>query len=1125
MDVRKITGYKSYFGFHHCKANSNGQIWCFWNNFDKTEIIANNDQQITLNLKNHTIEGGTFATAVYAKCTPEERIDLWESIVDMKNLITGPWCMGGFTGPKFTWCNYRIPIKRIWMRLDRILVNEDWTNIFQTNMVKHLSKTGSDHRPLLLKCHNPQQNHIKYFKFLNFWIDLPNFMETVQDCWNEDIKGNPMWRLQCKLKKLSRILSTWSRQNIGDVNDQVRDWEAKVELLEELDIMNNIDQGRENLNRGYAEYVRWLNLQDSLLRQKTQLKWFKDEEDGVQGDEKISKATIKHFKNQFNLNLIDKNSSIIECIPRIITTEDNNFLTKLPEEEEIKNVVFNMSMDSSAGPDGYNGRFFQVCWHIIKNDIVDFMQNFFEGKNLTRFYTHSCLALISKIDTSTSFSELRPISLSNFTNKIISKILAIRLNHFFPKLISENQSGFVTGRSITDNVMLTQEIIHGISKKNKGGNVVLKLDMAKSYDRLSWSFHTKVLNKFGFNDVWIDLIWRSIANAWYTIIINGTRQGFLKSSQGLKQGDPISPSLFIIVAEVLSRSLNSLLNNPNFTPFSMHKNGPQITHLAYADVFSSGNTRSLKLIMSLIKKYEKEGKKNIYFDSMVSKIVKRLNAWQGNMLSSGGRMVLIKSVIQSLPIYILFAINPPKGTLELIEKHIANFFWGTANGRNKYHWSAWENMCFPKSEVGIGTRSMSDVANTLTVKRWWKFREDKSLWADFLMAKYCPRMHLVGKKWVAGNSQAWKHLLWAREKSERYISWKINNGSCSFWWDNWTEIGPLAQICPNDMTRSDSKNKVHHYMEDHIWDVRKLYTSLPSQIVLHIISIDIGVEGRKDYAIWNNTEDGRFSNGSAWDLIRRQKANNDFLSKIWHRDIPFKMSFICWRMFLNKLPFPKSLMHNSNQERVDCACCYIPQHESMQHVLIEGQAAECIWNAMGAPLGITHQHLPINAIFRNWWNVKARNRVQRLVLNATPILIIWEIWKAWTACSELERLTQSVKCTIVCWIKPNIGMLKLNTDGSFFKDSNKAGIEGILRNEEGKMIMAYCMSVYCSSNNKAEALAVEYGVNWEANQVADFLAKQVATSGSMNFYHSYNELPREYRERMDKMEDHFWSAV
>ncbi|XP_060179505.1 uncharacterized protein LOC132609505 [Lycium barbarum] len=223
------------------------------------DIITNTDQQITLNLKESPVDGGYFVTFVYAKCTPEERVELWGSI-----------------GPKFTWCHYWAPKKRIWMRLDRILVNDEWAEKFQNNIVKHLSRSGSDHRPLLLKSRNPQHDHIKYFKFLSFWTEIPGFLEIVQNCWDKEVNGNAMWKLQTKLKRLSYTLSAWSRHDLGDINDAVKDWEAKVELLEELDIMNNIDQGRQDLNKGHAEYVKWLNFHDSRLKKKTKHQWFND---------------------------------------------------------------------------------------------------------------------------------------------------------------------------------------------------------------------------------------------------------------------------------------------------------------------------------------------------------------------------------------------------------------------------------------------------------------------------------------------------------------------------------------------------------------------------------------------------------------------------------------------------------------------------------------------------------------------------------------------------------------------------------------------------------------------------------------------------------------------------------
>ncbi|XP_060200566.1 uncharacterized protein LOC132628819 [Lycium barbarum] len=175
-------------------------------------------------------------------------------------------------------------------------------------------------------------------------------------------------------------------------------------------------------------------------------------------------------------------------------------LSKISIEEEIKDAIFDMSSTSSAGLDGFNGMCYQKCWEIIKVDVIKFFQSFFYGSGLTKFYSHSFLALIPIVNSPSNFLELRNIGLSNFSNKIISKILARRLNPLFPKLISYNQSGFVKGRLINDNILLDQEIVHDISKTSKGENIVIKMDMVKAYDRLSWKFLTGVLKSFGFSE-------------------------------------------------------------------------------------------------------------------------------------------------------------------------------------------------------------------------------------------------------------------------------------------------------------------------------------------------------------------------------------------------------------------------------------------------------------------------------------------------------------------------------------------------------------------------------------------------------------------------------------------------
>ncbi|XP_059281377.1 uncharacterized protein LOC132035076 [Lycium ferocissimum] len=154
------------------------------------------------------------------------------------------------------------------------------------------------------------------------------------------------------------------------------------------------------------------------------------------------------------------------------------------------------------------------CWNIIKKDIMTFVSDFFNGKGLTKFYIDTCLGLIPKVDSPSTFKDFRTINHRSCTNKIILMLLGRRLNPILNKLISQNQSRFVTGRLIIENIMLAQEIIHDISMPNQGINLVIKLDMAKAYERLSWSFLFNVLHKLGFSSEWIDIIRRIISSVW-----------------------------------------------------------------------------------------------------------------------------------------------------------------------------------------------------------------------------------------------------------------------------------------------------------------------------------------------------------------------------------------------------------------------------------------------------------------------------------------------------------------------------------------------------------------------------------------------------------------------------------
>ena len=197
----------------------------------------------------------------------------------------------------------------------------------------------------------------------------------------------------------------------------------------------------------------------------------------------------------------------------------NDSLKSIPTIDELKEVIFSMNPTSAPGIDGMNVFFFQKCWNIIKNDLLAVINAFFCCQVLPKYFSHACQILLPKVKNPNKLSEFRFISLSNFTNKIVSKLLCLRLAFMLPNLISPNQSGFVNGISISENIMLGQEIIHQIKKPTIGSDVVIKLDMAKAYDRVSWSYIFLILRKIGFDEVFIYMTWRIMANNCHSIII------------------------------------------------------------------------------------------------------------------------------------------------------------------------------------------------------------------------------------------------------------------------------------------------------------------------------------------------------------------------------------------------------------------------------------------------------------------------------------------------------------------------------------------------------------------------------------------------------------------------------
>ncbi|XP_055830840.1 uncharacterized protein LOC129899857 [Solanum dulcamara] len=342
-------------------------------------------------------------------------------------------------------------------------------------------------------------------------------------------------------------------------------------------------------------------------------------------------------------------------------------------------------------------------------------------------------------------------------------------------------------------------------------------------------------------------------------------------------------------AAVFSLNDMSAAGPDGFNGFHMEKKGPSINHLSFADdviIFTSTSNFSLKMIMKTMQLYEhtsgqlinKEksqcmiplntdpaiiekvtsitgfksthgpitylgcplyigGQRIIYFTSMVSKVISRIRGWQTKILSYGGRVILIKSVLQSLPIHLLSAITPTVTTLKQITRLMADFFWGWDKEKRKYHWASWKTLSYPVEEGGIGMKNIQDVCLALQYKQWWTFRSKKTLWGEFLKANYCQRAHPVINKWNTCQSLMWKHMVANKMNIEPHINWHINSGTCSFWWDDWMGIGPLANH--NSYLPRLNNTTVSEYLENGELNMQKIRKDAPPQLVQQILSTDI----------------------------------------------------------------------------------------------------------------------------------------------------------------------------------------------------------------------------------------------------------------------------------------------
>ncbi|KAK4411853.1 hypothetical protein Sango_0258300 [Sesamum angolense] len=425
----------------------------------------------------------------------------------------------GYVGSPYT-CYSR----RLRQRLDLVLISSCWMTVFPKMQVAHLELSHSDHRGLLVEAECSVERKVSSFCFQHMWTTHSEFLGVVCRNWRYPTVGSGMMRLQQKLTRLKHCLKEWNKTVFGNVFDNVVAAERGLKEPDEAYDQDPCDRTLVEHNRCSAELVRVLAQEETFWRQKAGIRWAKDGERntryfhslvqkrrfrgtifGIQHEGEyltdpieIKDSAASFFQRLLTAEPVFPEEMDSEHLEDGLTDEDRRFLCVMSTLEEVREAVFSIDPDSVAGTDGFGAVFFHTCWEIIAEDVFGAVTEFFRGEKMPKGFTATTISLIPRTVNHTCWSEYRPISLCNVTNKICTKLLTTRLGHVLPKVISLSQSGFVPGRLLSDNVLLAQELIHFLESRRPDANVVFKLDMAKAYDRVSWEFIYQVLQRKGF---------------------------------------------------------------------------------------------------------------------------------------------------------------------------------------------------------------------------------------------------------------------------------------------------------------------------------------------------------------------------------------------------------------------------------------------------------------------------------------------------------------------------------------------------------------------------------------------------------------------------------------------------
>jgi len=894
---------------------------------------------------------------------------------------------------------------------------------------------------------------------------MDGFLDTVEAAWSS-VQSHPcpMQTLSLKLKATARALQSWSQKKIGHITSQLA---LAKEIIHQFDIAQDSRPLQPNelwLRNNLKKHTLALtSLLRTVARLRSRIDWLKE------GDAN-TRLFHMHARHRKKKNFIarlqegdrilttheDKAAAILDFYSNLIGKESDRDRTidldrlDLPSfdlealespfsDEEVWNTIKELPSDKAPGPDGFTGRFYKTCWTVIKGDVMAALHTIW-GRNFRNLWllNSAYITLIPKKTVADQVKDFRPISLVHSFAKLVTKLLANRLASRLDQMVSPNQSAFIKKRFIQDNFMMVQQTVRFLHSQ-KQPRILLKLDITKAFDSVSWAFLLELLGKLGFGPRWRDLLSGLLTSSSTQILLNGTPGEFIQHKRGLRQGDPLSPMLFILVMDALNWMVTRAAEAGLLQPLSRRPIQHRIS--LYADdvaLFLRPAVEDISLTLQLLQLFgdasglrtnvQKSSVMPIQcsddnmaviqsllpceimsfpckylglplslrkltreqFQPIIDRIADQLPGWKADLMTRAGRAVQVQYVLTAMLIYLAMAIDLPTWAIKDIDKIRRSFLWrGRKEAKGGHCLIAWPKVCRTKELGGLGISDLKSLGIALRVRwPWLKKSEPDKPWASLPLQV----------------SKEVEYLL-----SMAIITEVGDGANTLFWKDKWLAGRSIQDLAPNLYAlvpkRRASRRKVMDALVDENWvadiqgeiSLEALWEYLDLWDILTEVELQ---EGNTDKHIWRLSGSGVYTAKSAYDALFEGAISFAPYERIWKSWAPPKCRFFMWLAAHNRCWTADRLARRGLTHPDRCLLCD-QEEENIQHLLIGCVFARQFWFELLQIVGLAAlAPQPEVPSFDDWWD-KAASTVDgdtRKGLNSLIILGAWTIWKLRNDC-------------------------------------------------------------------------------------------------------------------------------